>query len=78
MAHQAGFAGAQIAVQRDHQFAEVFAVFAGLHHRRAAVDENRHGEFGVTVAADDDIDPRHGLGQRHILAAGEVPVLILL
>ena len=66
------------AVQRDHQFAEVLAVLPGLHHRRAAIDDDRLVQFGVAVGADDHVDAGHRRGQPHVLAAREAPVLVLL
>ena len=50
------------AVQRDHQFAEVLSILPGLDHGCASVDDDRLVQFGVAVAADDDVDARHGHG----------------
>ena len=59
------------AVQGDHQFAEVLAFLPGLDHGRAAVDDDRLVQLGVAVAADHDVDARHGLGQAHVVAVGD-------
>ena len=67
-----------LAVQRDHQFAEIAALLPGLDHRRAAVDDDRLLQLGVAVAADHHVDARHVLGQTHVLAVGVAPVLAFL
>ena len=73
-----GFNRQLVAIQGDHQFAEVFAILPGLDHGRAAVDDDRLVQFGVAVAADDHVDARHGHGQAHVLAVGEASVLAFL
>ena len=66
------------AIQRNHQFAQVLSIFPGLDHGRAVVDDDRVSQLGVAVAADDHVDPRHGLGQAHVVAVAEAPVLAFL
>jgi hypothetical protein len=51
--------------------AEVLPILAGLDHGCAAVDEDRLAQLGVTVAADDHVDARHGLGHAHVVAVSE-------
>ena len=67
-----------VAVHRDHQFAEVLSVLSGLDHGRASVDDDRLVQLGVAVAADDNVDARHGLGQAHVLAVGVASVFSFL
>ena len=40
--------------------------------------EAAHGTAEASVIADDYIKPRHGLGQEHVVALAEAPVLVFL
>ena len=55
--------------QTHTQFTQVLNLGAGLHHRRAPIDQHRLRQSRVRVTANDDIDARHLLDQLDLFTA---------